>query len=54
MKNELKLRVIAILLAGALAACSTPPKLNQVGSSATERPINTPEVAAALKQQYEK
>jgi hypothetical protein len=59
MENQQKKRIIAALFAvitvvAGLSACSLPPKLSQVDSSATDKPINTPEAAAALKARYEK
>lgn len=33
-----------------LAGCQSPPALRQVAQDAPEKPINTPEVAAQIKQ----
>jgi starvation-inducible outer membrane lipoprotein len=36
------------------SACSIPPKLNQVSSISSEKPINSPEKAAEIKAKFEK
>lgn len=42
--------IAALLQAG----CQSRPELKQVASNAPERPINTEESAAKLKQKYQK
>jgi uncharacterized lipoprotein YajG len=59
MNQYPKIRITAALLLAAAAAitlpgCSSPPKLAQVESTAPDKPINTPEMAATLKQQHER
>lgn len=55
MKTQ-KLLTIAstILCVFAITACQSKPELRQVDKSAKEKPVNTPEMADQLKQQYEK
>lgn len=43
-----------LALAAILAGCQSKPELKQVDSGAEAKPINTPAMAAELKQKYER
>lgn len=45
---------VALAIAAFLAGCQSKPELKQVDSGAEAKPINTPAMAAELKQKYER